>query len=202
MKYFKYQFQGSMGPIWALFSDLEKAGQETYEKKDSWNRCDYGHTLEIIRSAMNGNIFDGFGSNESFNLKNYEFACQKQDKVDKNNDRDKLDYIVELDSSEDKAGYKEVDSNTIRIEEDGFVSIEANEIFEKSLLELSTMRFEYIVNEGIDPIELLRNALRGIPDAIKALQKLNDENFKSLVASLCENGESGLLLKKLNEMLA
>lgn len=196
MNYFKYQFQGSMGPIWALFSELEGAAEETSAMKDSWNRCDYGHTLDIIHSAMNGNILS---ENGEFSLKNYEYACQKQERVDRLSMQDKLISIVELEDTEDKrVGYKEVASNKLKYVEEAYSVLENNEMFERCLSELVELRSMYIVELGIDPMELLRNALRGIPSAVKELKNIKDSKLKEIVVSLCEYGTNGYLQSRLD----
>lgn len=194
MKYFDYQV-GKMGKVWDLFSDLAGAGEETLAMKDSWARCDYGHTMEIINSALNGNIFNEEGS---FSLKLYEIACQNKEKVDKLSKKNKNVSIVEMEDEEDsRVGYKEVPSSVLKYEEEKYDQLEDMEMFENCMTELLSIRYDCMIDLGLDPIELLRSALQGIPGAVRQLKELKDERLKGLILSLCEYGR-GILKGRLD----
>lgn len=199
MNYFRYQYQGQMGEIWSLFADLRDAQEECLKLKDSYNRCEYAHTSQIVNSAINGTIFD----RSRFSLKDYEYACQERDKIALFN-RSKKEYaIVDEDILEDAEPKK---PNTISVSklksfEEAFQLVTENEDFENCLRELLSIREEYVEEEGIDPLLMLKNALNGIPSAVKELRKVKDERFQELVSSLCEMGAGGNLALRLSEVV-
>lgn len=195
MNYFKYQFQGSMGPIWSLFQGLEGAAEETAQTLDSMSRCEYGHSVEIVQSAMRGNLVGG----EDFNLKNYEYACQKRDKISLSSTRDKILSIVEKEDEDDgTVGYGEYSANKLQSIEETYSELESNEAFERYLSELFEIRSIYIVEKGIDPMELLRSTLLGIPEAAREMSKITDKRLKEIIVNLCEMSEDGYLQKRLD----
>ncbi len=200
MNYFKYQPQGQMGEIWSLFADLRDAQVECLEKKDSINRCEYSHTYQILSSAMNGTIFDL----ERFNLREYEYACQERDKIIAYNKSKKELSIVDDELSED--GDAKKSPNTINVSklkrfEEAFQLVIENEDFENCLRELLNIREDYVEEKGFDPILMLKNALMGIPDAVKGLREVKDKRFQELVSSLCELGGEGTLMLRLSEVV-
>lgn len=205
MRYFKYQYSGSMGSIWALFSGIKDAPNEVIEavkNSPNANYCNYEHTLDIINSAMNGNISN---YDDSFDLKSYEYACQKQDRLEKNSSKNKTYFIVDDEDDDDgedrRVGYKEVSSRTLGASEDAYETFEENEVFEKSLKDLIDIRSFYMAEFGIDPMELLRSALVGIPEAVKELSKISDGRLKEIITNLCEYGSDGYLKSRLDSCL-
>lgn len=202
MNYFKYQYQNSLGKIWPLFKGLQGAADECLERNKSGFWCDYGHTLEILRSAMNGNLRVPDSEDAEFDLRLYEFACQKTDNITRKKSYQKILTIVDTQERDDKeVGYGEVSMNKLCIQEDLFDEVEQSESFERGFNELLEVRSEYIVKKGIDPVELLRNAIRGIPSAITGIQRLCDEKMKRVVVSLCEQGSQGLLQSRLEDLI-
>ena len=184
-----------MGKIWSLFSELKYAPQESIDTLNSAHRCPYSHTIEIISSAMNGNIY----APERFDLRGYEYACQKQEKINKISEASKLLAIVDESEEEEEVGcgYGEISSNKIKIIEDAYQILEDDIAFQESLKELYGIRSKYIVDFGIDPVELLKGALRGIPESIDLVKKLKDSYLKEILVNLCELGSDGLLMEYL-----
>ena len=76
MNYFQYKVKEPMGKIWALFQRLGKLSEEEIKG----TRCEYLHTMEIIRSALAGNILLTDDAIRGFNLLAYENACKVNDK--------------------------------------------------------------------------------------------------------------------------
>lgn len=195
MKYFNYQYADSLGEVWSLFSGLSALSQEGTANKNRW---DYSHTTEIISSAMNGNLPK---NPEEFDLKAYEIACAKNDEVELSKMRKKYLTIVDTVNGNDEAtvGYGEISSNDkrLRVVEDAFALFDDNDEFERCLSELFNIRKGYIVEKGIDPVEMLANSLKGIPEAISSLSELfsKDSSLKSLVEVLCENGVNTLQVR-------
>ena len=189
MNYFDYQYKGNMGKIWSLFSDLKYAPQESIDSLNSTRRCPYSHTIEIINSAMNGNIY----APERFDLR----GCQKQERINKISEASKLLAIVDESEEEEEVGYGygEISSNKIKLIEDAYQILEDDIAFQESLKELYGIRSKYIVDFGIDPVELLKGALRGIPESIDLVKKLKDSYLKEILVNLCELGSDGLLMQ-------
>lgn len=198
MKYFNYQYKGSMGKVWELFKDLGEVPEEEIVAQSSKDKCEYGHTLEIIRSAMNGNM--GVAEYENgFDLKAYEYKCQKNDEITYGKLRDKFLSIVDkVGEDDDRVNYGEVSSNTLRSFEESFDLLEKNVAFERCLADLYNIRTKYIVEKGIDPVETVLNSLRGVPEAVNEIKNLifSDSVLRDIVISLCE-GSSGFLEERL-----
>lgn len=193
MKYFSYQYSESMGRVWSLFSDLSSLSR--IDSKDTNRRWDYSHTSEIINSAMNGNLY-----HEDFDLKAYEIACAKTDEIELSNMRKKYLTIVDNVNSEDvTVGYGEISSNDKRLRtvEDAFAMLDDNDEFEKCLCELYNIRKDYIVEKGVDPVEMLSNSLKGIPEAVSSMSELflEDMKLRRIVEVLCENGANTLQIR-------
>lgn len=189
MKYFKHQYSDSLGEVWGLFSGLAELSKEEKIGKD--RRCSYGHTTEIMSSAMNGNLHP-----ETFDLKAYEIACSKTDQIEIDSLRNKFLAIVDTvnGSEEDTVGYGKISSNDNRLKsiEDAFEILENNDEFERCLAELFNIRKGYIVEKGVDPVEMLVNSLKGIPEAVSSISELTKEDsvFKRIIETLCENGSN------------
>lgn len=195
MKYFDYQYSGSFGEVWSLFSDLANLSK-SQDGGDRW--WDFSHTNEIINSAMNGNLC---GTDGSFDLRSYEIKCSQNDKKDLSMQREKYLTIVDTVNGDDEnvVGYGEISINDTRLQslEDAFEMLDNNDEFEKCLSDLYSLRKTYIVDRGIDPVEMLLNSLKGVPEAVKSVQALVevDSSLKKLVQLLCENGRSTLQLR-------
>lgn len=190
MKYFKYKYNGNMGDIWNLFSGLAHASEE--ELDDKTKRWDYRHTDEIINSAMNGNI-----DYEEFDLRLYEMKCCSSDSIINNRKRDKFLSIVDTSSVEDcRVEYGQISMNDDRLKsiQEEFEMLENDDEFEKYLCELYNIRDVYIVEKGIDPVEMFVNSLKGIPEAVNTMSKivLDDIKLKDIVSVLCENSSHNL----------
>lgn len=177
-----------MGQIWEMFSDLINAGERQLVSEYD----EYTHTLDIIKAAMSGNV-----SNESFNLDAYETQCALNDKKDFYNKLDKVLYIVDTSTgteSEDlRVGYGEISANKLKSKEDPYEGIEDMEAFETNISILIGIRSTYLATKGIDIVELLRNSLKGIPEAVSTLRNLvqkDTSNISELLSSLLESGDA------------
>ena len=191
MNYFKYQYSDSLGEVWSLFSGLASLSKE--EIMGTNRVCDYSHTTEIISSAMNGHLHQ-----DNFDLKAYEIKCSQNDDIEYGKARDRLLSIVDTVNGKDEVtvGYGEISSNDKRLRsmEDAFELLEDSDEFEKCLAELFNIRKDYIIEKGVDPVEMLVNSLDGIPEAVKNMKDLvlSDNVLKHIVEVLCENGVNAL----------
>ena len=182
MKYFKHQYSESLGEIWSLFSDLASLSKEE-EVVSKGSRGEFGHTVEIINSAMNKKLDNREGFNlETFDLRAYEAECRKNDDTN-------------------TVGYGEISMNDTRLKsmEDAYAVLEDNDEFETYLAKLYTLRKEYIVGKGIDPVEMLINSLKGIPEAVSLMTELIsvDLPLKQIIEGLCSNSSNNNLQARL-----
>lgn len=197
MKYFKHQYSESLGEIWSLFSDLASLSKEE-EVVSKGSRGEFGHTVEIINSAMNKKLDNREGFNlETFDLRAYEAECRKKDEIKLNDLRKKYLTIVDTVNGNDDTntvGYGEISMNDTRLKsmEDAYAVLEDNDEFETYLAKLYTLRKEYIVGKGIDPVEMLINSLKGIPEAVSLMTELIsvDLPLKQIIEGLCSNSSS------------
>lgn len=204
MKYFKHQYSESLGEIWSLFSDLASLSKEE-EVVSKSSRGEFGHTVEIINSAMNKKLDNREGFNlETFDLRAYEAECRKKDEIKLNDLRKKYLTIVDTVNGNDDTntvGYGEISMNDTRLKsmEDAYAVLEDNDEFETYLAKLYTLRKEYIVGKGIDPVEMLINSLKGIPEAVSLMTELIsvDLPLKQIIEGLCSNSSNNNLQARL-----
>lgn len=204
MKYFKHQYSESLGEIWSLFSDLASLSKEE-EVVSKGSRGEFGHTVEIINSAMNKKLDNREGFNlETFDLRAYEAECRKKDEIKLNDLRKKYLTIVDTVNGNDDTntvGYGEISMNDTRLKsmEDAYAVLEDNDEFETYLAKLYTLRKEYIVGKGIDPVEMLINSLKGIPEAVSLMSELIsvDLPLKQIIEGLCSNSSNNNLQARL-----
>lgn len=200
MKYFKHQYSESFGEIWGLFSDLASLSKEEILNKSG--RGEFSHTVEIINSAMNKKLDNREGFDlDTFDLRAYEAECRKKDDIKLNDSRKKFLTIVDTvnGSDNDVVGYGEISMNDNRLKsiEDAFALFDENDEFERCLSELYNIRKDYIVTKGVDPVEMLINSLKGIPEAVSLMAELvlEDLSLKQIVEGLCSNSKNTLQLR-------
>lgn len=194
MNYFKYQSQQSMSKIWSLFVDLGKMSPEMKDK--IYGGSDYSHTLEIVRSALNGNISLTDEAVRSFNLGAYEFKCRENEKLGRLKDAKTVLNIVEFDNSEEdvRVGYGDISDRKLSMLDESFDKILDNDEFEYCIRQLLGIRSRYIVEHGVDLVSVLLNSLKGIPESVSTLKELvKDKVVKDLVTGLCNNGNGRLI---------
>ena len=204
MKYFKHQYSESLGEIWSLFSDLASLSKEE-EVVSKGSRGEFGHTVEIINSAINKKLDNREGFIlETFDLRAYEAECRKKDEIKLNDLRKKYLTIVDTVNGNDDTntvGYGEISMNDTRLKsmEDAYAVLEDNDEFETYLAKLYTLRKEYIVGKGIDPVEMLINSLKGIPEAVSLMTELIsvDLPLKQIIEGLCSNSSNNNLQARL-----
>lgn len=185
MNYFKYQCQSSLGKVWPLFKELRNAGKESIEGRQS----EFGHTSEILNSAINGNIYS-----ENFNLRAYEYRCSENDKNMEYKTSSKFLAVIDADELERNPKSKSytVLSETLGEEEEKFLDLEEDSDFVNNLNGLLSLQKDLIINEGIDPISVLKNAISGVPSAIVTLRSIANDDVKDIIYSLCEVGKGRL----------
>lgn len=200
MKYFSRQYSESLGEIWELFSDIASLSKE--EALTKGTRGEFSHTMEIIQSAMNKKLDNRESfSPDTFDLRAYEAECRKKDDIKLNDSRKRYLTIVDTvnGSDENIVGYGEISMNDSRLKsiEDAFALFDEDDEFESCLRELYNIRKDYIVEKGVDLVEMLKNSLKGIPEAVSLMSDLvlEDSSLQRIVEGLCINGRNTLQLR-------
>lgn len=203
MRYFDYQYQGTLGRVWSLFSGLQGISEEEKLGKSKYS-CAYTHTLDIVNAALNGSLSTSNESLETFNLQAYEYKCEENDKINKIKQVEKVLYIVDnVGDDEDTVGFGDISERKLKSREDAFELLECDASFEANLAKLYNIRRDYIKERGIDLVSILEASLKGIPDAVTEIAALVSENskLKELIVSLCEESRDGALIQRLEMAL-
>lgn len=199
MNYFTYQQNGTVGRVWSLLSGLGELSEEEILGTSNGN-LQYEHSLEIIRSGLNNTLRTDDDSLRDFNLSAYEHTCRVNDKNTKRKQVEKLLYIVDNFGEEDTSvGFGDISERKLKSIEDSFELIESLSSFESNLKQLCNIRKDYISVKGIDPVNLIKSSLKGIPEAVKELKRIvkEDSSLGELILDLCEEGADGVLLSRL-----
>ena len=166
MNYFDYtpMRQQNMGVIWGLFSSLGERSEE-----EIINSRVYAHTVEIIGAAMSGAI----NPNE-FNLKGYEYACARNERLGlRNKVKDELNIVFGSSEEENRVGYGDVRGESLRNNTDYFKGVLDDLQSEQCMGELLRLRKKYLVKYRVDVVKLMRFALEShVPSAIEKLASL------------------------------
>lgn len=197
MRYFDYQQSGTLGRVWSLFSSL---GSLSEDKR--LNSTEYSHTVEIVNAALRGYLATSDESIENFNLEAYEYKCSENDRIAKIYSADKILYIVD-NVEENSVKMGEIHENNISLSKQGDFDLTDSSIsFESDFQRLLKLRSLYIKVHGVDLVFVLKASLKGIPEAIGEIKILSSysKELKELIKSLCDNNDSGMLLKRLEEL--
>lgn len=187
-----------MSKVWSLFKDLGDMTPSQLERV--YSDCDYSHTLDIVRAALNGAIPLTEDGIDDFNLQAYEYKCKENEKNGKYKRAKDVLNIVDFDNSEEdgKVGYGDVSDRKIKSIEDSYEEIMKSEEFEQNIKTLYDIRTKYIVEKGVDLVSILIGSLKGIPEAVLEVKNLiQDSYLKDLIVSLCECSKDGKLLRVL-----
>lgn len=201
MNYFDYQPRKSLGSVWALCSGLAEI-PESEKLNASKRSVSYEHTLELVNSALNGTVSTDVENILDFNLKAYEYVCSKNDGINHVKEAEKTLYIVDDVSTEDhesQAGFGDISERKLKVSENEYDSVYNLVSFDKEINRLLYIRQQYISTAGVDLVQLMLNALKGIPDSISDLKQvvLDNPNLSDMVSVLCEGGMDGLLIERL-----
>lgn len=201
MNYFEHQNQKPMSKIWSLFVSLSTMTPEQITR--IYENSDYSHTLEIVRSALNGSIDLTDEAISKFNLGAYEWKCRENEKTGKRKRAKKELLIVDFDNSDEdsRAGFGEISSRKLSSVDDSFEEIMNNDEFESNLRELLNIRTKYIIEHNVDVVSVLLSALKGIPEAVASLKSLMaDSKLSELIVGLC-NSSGGDLIQRLEAVV-
>lgn len=127
---------------------------------------DFDSSIEVIDAAMAGRI----NSDKDFNLAGYDTGVKNNTYM---NESKKAGEEVYLDAEEDTYADAVLFEQSAKI--DPYEAIFNENEVQSSVTKLLSMRTEFLVDEGVDFIFAIRQALKGIPQAVECLR------------SLCEN---------------
>lgn len=202
MRYFDYQPKMQLGKIWELFSEMNSRSEAEILGQTS-SRVQYSHTIEIINAALSGSLSISDESIKYFSLSAYEYACAKNEDIDRKASYATTLFLVSESEDEDKkAGYGEYSDAKLKIKERPYDDFENRETFLENIKRLVHINKVYLRSKGIDVIRLLKNSLKNDKQSTKRLKLLLDEDMelKELVVDLCEDGSEGMLEKLLGEL--
>lgn len=194
MNYFNYMPEGMshLGKVWGLFDSMSL---------DEINRCPYEYSLEIVKSALQGNITLEESEGEKFPLKEYTYGCRRNEKIVKRSKAKKELFIVDsyTEDENEKIGFGDVSERVLKDIDMLFDEMIDDETFEQSLMSLMGIRNEYLVKEGVDIVELVKGALKNVKASIKTLSRLsrNDRRLRFIVEGLLGTGHGDEVLGRL-----
>lgn len=202
MRYFDYQPKVQLGKIWELFSEMNSRSEAEILGQTN-SRVQYSHTIEIINAALSGSLSVSDESIKYFSLSAYEYACAKNEDIDRKASYATTLFLVSEGEDEDKkAGYGEYSDAKLKIKERPYDDFENRETFSENIKRLVNINKVYLRSKGIDVIRLLKNSLKNDKQSTKRLKLLLDEDMElqELVVDLCEDGSEGTLEKILGEL--
>lgn len=195
MNYFNYNPDGMshLGKVWNLFSSMSP---------DEINRNSYEYTLEIVESALQGNIsLDSSETGEEFSLLGYTYGCRKNEKIARRLKVKKELNIVDsfTEDENEKIGFGDISEKALKSIDTMFDEMLDNECFEQSIEALMGIRNEYLIKEGIDIAELLKSALGKFNSSVKTLSKFarKDDRLRFILEGLLSTGHGDELLDRL-----
>lgn len=145
---------------------------------------------EIVFAGIQGRInLDG-----KFNMEGYTHAIEHNKKLYKNNRKKKesfIDYGSPSDDYNTIAQEGGIQADRLQIEEvkDAFEELIEHDELRYAVSAIKQVNAEFIVVEELDLIDAIRMALKGIPQAIKDVQRICDfypqvaENVKTILSS-------------------
>lgn len=200
MNYFKHNNYRQAGRVWSLFTELANA--EKYYKDENSSLA-FSHTVDIVNAAFSGSIALDMESLRSFNLQAYEYGCYKNDNIVKRSNVAKELFIVDEygdTESVERIGFGDISARKLSIKDDFLDRILDSDAFDSSLSLLLGLRDDVIINHGVDIVQALKESLKGVKSAVKAIQVVvdKDERIKDLISTLCSTGGSEKLYNKLS----
>lgn len=141
---------------------------------------------EIIFNGLSGRI----NFNQEFNIDAYEATIRKNQNLGKENKRKKECYIDMTDSADDweevsgRGGIKlaQVNSRAVDKIQDAYEHLLLDDELKYAVDTIKAINEDLMVEESIDLIYALKQSVRGIPDAVKSVKEICENN--SLVAEL------------------
>lgn len=196
MNYFSNQYNENIFEVWGKLTNLV----EVQQQEESVVGEGFEFIYQLVHALMNEQKVNKESfDNRYIDIKAYEYRCRKNEENQVNSTRAKIDHIVDMVNSKDKehVGYGEKSSNDLALSSDKSDFDESEDKFDciLSLEALKEYRKTYLVTDGVDIIQTLTNALKGIPEAIRLLKTYitSDGLLRDAVITLCENNKNSLI---------
>lgn len=192
MNYFDYVPDGSkhMGSVWGLFGSMSA---------EEINRNSYEYSLNIVNAALNGNIV--VGEDEEFSLKGYTYGCRRNEKLSRKSGMKELHIVDSFTEDEnEKVGFGDISERVLGELDTMLDEFLDDESFEQSIESLLGLRNEYLVRQGIDIVELVKNSLKNVQASVKLLSSLSrkDSRLRAILEGLLGTGHGSEVLGRLS----
>lgn len=155
---FSVQKTMEMNDFEYLFRDFEKYNGE------------FDYSIELIDAMMDSRI----SKKDEFNLFGY-CKCIRDGKFQNDLKRLKKEQYLIEDDDDESTGVK---ASTLIEERDDYEVFEDTEEAMYTVKKIQALNFEFISELGIDLVHCLRQAVKGIPDAIETLTEFCNEYHK------------------------
>lgn len=145
--------------IWNLFKDADI--------NRGWD-----YSLEIIENAMSG----GIQTSKSFSFYGYINNIEKNRRLEKHRSAKRHLHIKDSYDEEESYGVPESALNTYVPQDDPYQKIDDDEEVYFAVNEINKMASEFLIFNKVNIQHCVRQALKGIPDAVSELKKLVEED--------------------------
>lgn len=197
MNYFNYMPDSNkhMGKVWNLFESM------TTEEIE---RGSYEYSLDIVKAALNGRITLEGEEGENFPLREYTAGCKRNTRLTNRANTKKELFIVDsfTEDENEKIGFGDVSERVLKDIDTLFDTLVDDQTFEQCLVNLMGIRNEYIVKQGIDPVEIIRGSIKQMASSMKILSSLvkEDNRVSQIVDGLLGTGHGDEVLSRLAAM--
>ena len=196
MNYFNYvpSCTAHLGKVWNLFDSMSM---------EEINLNSYEYSLEIVKSALQGNISLSEDSDGEtlFSLKDYTYGCKRNEKISRRANVKKELFIVDsfTEDENEKIGFGDISERVLKDIDTMIDTMLDDESFEQSIISLLGIRNEYLVKEGVDVVELIKGSLNNVKESIKILSRLikKDNRLATIVEGLIGTGHGDEVLSRL-----
>ena len=163
-----------------LFKNLPSEGSLQTEVLES--------SLELIDGYMNGKI----NTKYEFNAVGYVRAIKKHKTMEKSREYQKQLYIYNSDEDFDPNDRAGISVAVLQDPQDEYLLLEEQDEVQYAITKYKSLQDGYCFSEGCDILVVLKNAIDGIPMAVKKLKELceTDSIISNLVWILLSSGLS------------
>lgn len=149
--------------VWCLFSSMADTPSKSVPYVD-----------EILNASFKGKI----ALNRTFNLEGYCYTVRENLKMKAGQKAQKELFLFESDSDEEYEGSSRnggVSTNRFDKLEDGFNELEDDDELLSAIQSIKNIREDFLLDEGVDLVKLLKSATEFLPQAIEELKKVCEE---------------------------
>ena len=149
--------------VWCLFSSMADMPSKSVPYVD-----------EILNASFKGKI----ALNRTFNLEGYCYTVRENLKMKAGQKAQKELFLFESDSDEEYEGSSRnggVSTNRFDKLEDGFNELEDDDELLSAIQSIKNIREDFLLDEGVDLVKLLKSATEFLPQAVEELKKVCEE---------------------------